>query len=423
MVAYVRHNPAIDAAQGGSSITDATLAAAVDQIPPLGGGRIIIDRPAATTTPWVIQDRYQVEIIGTGKKTTLTPSGAGMAGKPVILLLNSQEVTVEGLTINGIAGATSAPLAAIESRVDTSVAATYAGARNIYRDLILGGASNSLNYGILHSYILSDQNNDQSTSYNVHVNAIQAGFGFGHSQSVGHDHVGCTVNSGAAGVSLRAFALTALSSSVTLPLATIPVVSTAQFAATGSGFVGGQPISWTGKTASTLTGCTGGTGTIASGTPVWSKTANGTAGGQSTWRGGTMLGLDSCFDWTNIQQGASVDGLLAEGCKRLMVGSASVAIAASIIGVRRFDTSSLHADGKVITWQGPGLLSVERCAFTGPTAPRISLDSPSYAAKATFRDNIFRAATAALPTDTTGGPWTIVDSGNSYVDAGSTPLP
>ena len=62
---------------------------------------------------------------------------------------------------------------------------------------------------------------------------------------------------------------TTTTSSVTLPATTIPVASTSGFpAAPSSILVGGQTVSYTGLTATSFTGCTGGSGTMASGTTV-----------------------------------------------------------------------------------------------------------------------------------------------------------
>jgi Tfp pilus assembly protein PilV len=62
---------------------------------------------------------------------------------------------------------------------------------------------------------------------------------------------------------------TTTTSSVTLPAGTISVVSTSGFASGPSTIsVGGQTVSYTGVTATSFTGCTGGTGTFASGTTV-----------------------------------------------------------------------------------------------------------------------------------------------------------
>jgi Tfp pilus assembly protein PilV len=62
---------------------------------------------------------------------------------------------------------------------------------------------------------------------------------------------------------------TTTTSSVTLPAATIPVSSTSGFASGPSTIsVGGQTVSYTGLTATSFTGCTGGTGTMSAGTTV-----------------------------------------------------------------------------------------------------------------------------------------------------------
>jgi hypothetical protein len=63
-------------------------------------------------------------------------------------------------------------------------------------------------------------------------------------------------------------ALTTLNGSVTLPQATITVVSTTGYPAAGTIYIGGQAVAYTGKTGTTFTGCTGGAGTFASGATV-----------------------------------------------------------------------------------------------------------------------------------------------------------
>lgn len=61
---------------------------------------------------------------------------------------------------------------------------------------------------------------------------------------------------------------TTTTSSVTLPLATIPVTSTTGFPGAGKIVLGGQVLTYTGTTSNTFTGVTGGTGTFGSGSPV-----------------------------------------------------------------------------------------------------------------------------------------------------------
>jgi hypothetical protein len=68
---------------------------------------------------------------------------------------------------------------------------------------------------------------------------------------------------------------TTTTSSVTLPVATIPVADTSRgFTANGSINVGGQTVSYAGLTATSFTGCSGGSGTIASGSLVFQGAQN-----------------------------------------------------------------------------------------------------------------------------------------------------
>lgn len=62
--------------------------------------------------------------------------------------------------------------------------------------------------------------------------------------------------------------VTTISSGATLPQATVTVSDTSHFPSTGSFTVGLQTVTYTGKTSTTFTGCTGGTGAIAVGDRV-----------------------------------------------------------------------------------------------------------------------------------------------------------
>jgi uncharacterized phage protein gp47/JayE len=62
--------------------------------------------------------------------------------------------------------------------------------------------------------------------------------------------------------------VTTTTGSQTLPLATVNVASTSSFASSGTVRILGNTITYTGKTGTTFTGCSGGSGTIAAGTRV-----------------------------------------------------------------------------------------------------------------------------------------------------------
>lgn len=61
---------------------------------------------------------------------------------------------------------------------------------------------------------------------------------------------------------------TPLTAQAAFPADTLTVTSTSEFPSAGDALVAGQKITYTAKTATTLTGCTGGAGTIAVGEPV-----------------------------------------------------------------------------------------------------------------------------------------------------------
>lgn len=67
---------------------------------------------------------------------------------------------------------------------------------------------------------------------------------------------------------LRPLRQTTTVGSQDLPLPTINVVDTSMFENSGTVWINGKQITYTGKTSTALTGCSGGTGTVAAGTPV-----------------------------------------------------------------------------------------------------------------------------------------------------------
>ena len=68
---------------------------------------------------------------------------------------------------------------------------------------------------------------------------------------------------------------TTISQAATLPTATLTVASTTGFASSGVVQIAGCNVAYTGKTSTTLTGCTGGTGDVTSGEPVEQALATG----------------------------------------------------------------------------------------------------------------------------------------------------
>lgn len=68
---------------------------------------------------------------------------------------------------------------------------------------------------------------------------------------------------------------TTITENVTLPVATITVASTTDFASSGTVTIAGMAITYTGKTSTTLTGCSGGFGEVKVGEPVTQGLATG----------------------------------------------------------------------------------------------------------------------------------------------------
>jgi hypothetical protein len=67
---------------------------------------------------------------------------------------------------------------------------------------------------------------------------------------------------------------TTVNETTTLPDATLTVADTAAFPSAGAALVAGRKVTYTGKTETTLTGCTGGTGSLAAGDLVAALTAS-----------------------------------------------------------------------------------------------------------------------------------------------------
>lgn len=85
-----------------------------------------------------------------------------------------------------------------------------------------------------------------------------------------------------------AYAETQVNGAFTLPAATITVDSTTGFDDSGDILIGAQRVSYTGKTSTTFTGCTGGSGSVADNAAV--KTARPLGYNNGTVR--TVGGLD-----------------------------------------------------------------------------------------------------------------------------------
>lgn len=76
----------------------------------------------------------------------------------------------------------------------------------------------------------------------------------------------------ATGLTLEYAPATTIASGASLPAATLTVGDTTNFPSTGSLSIGANTIAYTGKTGTTFTGCTGGTGSVVVGDRVASTT-------------------------------------------------------------------------------------------------------------------------------------------------------
>ena len=127
---------------------------------------------------------------------------------------------------------------------------------------------------------------------------------------------------------------TTLAASVTLPQASIQVASTSEFASSGTAWIGGRLVTYTSKDATHLLGCSGGTGTIASGALVVSTVANAGAMNADSdvpllpdgthmilVHGGTATGQALENDPTTALSDARVDRILAQMRRAYLVSA------------------------------------------------------------------------------------------------------
>ena len=107
------------------------------------------------------------------------------------------------------------------------------------------------------------------------------------------------------------------SASITLPVATIPVGSTAGFPTHGTADVNGTYFFITGVTATSFTGCTGGNGTFNGNSLV--TAAKNNVSGEQTW---TRQVIEPCYEWNNIYtpDGTPLSGFVYQANAPMTVG-------------------------------------------------------------------------------------------------------
>ena len=101
--------------------------------------------------------------------------------------------------------------------------------------------------------------------------------------------------------------ITTLVGAITLPAPTVPVASAAAFPTHGVADINGDYFHYTGKTANSLTGCTGGSQSHASGQQV--QAAKNNVSGEQTW---TRQVIEPCYEWNNIYtpDGTPLQGMI-----------------------------------------------------------------------------------------------------------------
>lgn len=340
----------------------------------------------------LIQDRSGVVITGTSPRGDSLASD-GMAGDSLVQVINSYMLGLEHVWLQGEAGAR--PFALFESKVDASQFTGHPDAvqptRNQLRDFWIGSDTpNNAKHGILYNHVNvmggsgGDQGNDQSVTLGGTIYNVEKGIRFGHSQSVSHDIAFTTFGNGVYGVSTEGME------------DNVDAITT---------------------------------------------------GGQFRWYGGTMLQLTgSCFHMPNVSQLCSINGLLSEGCARLVLGGTSPGVPLSISNVI-FSCDGVHADGRVVNWQGPGPVTIGQSEFknareTSPGSgtyvyPKFYITTNPYTAKLLVQGTAIVVDLADVVDS--GGPneryqlpveWgtlpagsTFVGIGNQFNDRDGQPLP
>lgn len=164
---------------------------------------------------------------------------------------------------------------------------------------------------------------------------------------------------------------TTTTGSHTLPIATINAVATASFAAAGTIDVGGQTVTYTGKTGTTFTGCTGGTGTFGAGTVISQRTTQVVldnagvraydAAGANTFELKASDGSFIASSSASVIQGATIRTASTAGARVQMLGSSNAleVYSSSLSKVVTLDgangltldaTSSVFYAPRAITW-------------------------------------------------------------------------
>lgn len=247
-----------------------------------------------------IADTYGLTFCGAARDRCIL-KWTGSSGSPMVLLKNTQHVTVEGMQLLGNTAGGNRPSAAIESSSDTTYARTYVPTGTVLRDLVIGtGSANEFTYGVKYSHTgtSSDTNNSEGFFQGVLIQGlVEAGYSFEHSQSKAHRIVG-------GGVVLAKCA-----------------VATNR----GSGSQGGS-FSWVEAAASSCS--------------------------------------EACFDFGGSNDPIYIERLTSEGSARLLqTGGPAGNTFGITLQSCRYATDALHADNNAIVYKYRGPLNIIGCNF------------------------------------------------------------
>jgi hypothetical protein len=182
-------------AKGNGSDQSSELQAAINSVP---GGADTIYLPKGyygISSPLVISNTRGLRLLGDGPYATVIAPTPAVAGKAVLQLVNTQDSTVEAMTIAGQSNGP--PAAGIESDATAGQSAGHLTVRNVSIGWL---SSNTIADGIRINAKAGTTNSGGFFENVVVMNFTHAAFAFTHPNASGQTLVGGTIGSGPIGV-------------------------------------------------------------------------------------------------------------------------------------------------------------------------------------------------------------------------------
>jgi Pectate lyase superfamily protein len=182
-------------AKGDGKDQTAALQAAINSVP-AGGDTIYLPKGYyGVSAPLVISNTQGLRLLGDGIYATVIAPTPAVAGKPVVQFVNTQDSTVEALTVAG--QSSGAPSAGIESDATAGKGASHLTVRNVSVGWL---SSNTLVNGIVMN-AASGATNSGGFFENVAIlNFTHAAYAFEHPNASGQALVGGSISYGPIGI-------------------------------------------------------------------------------------------------------------------------------------------------------------------------------------------------------------------------------